>query len=369
MVALSDRQGHSPQKRCHKFLASVVYGYVLFVFPVAVMFTGCALQQGRLGAGDGIYRTLPDKYQKQAADYERRGLLREAMQSWWIVLRFHPDDAKIKEKIHSLRKRAKAEAGDHFNRGVTYYRNGKIREARREFLLTLAYDQNHELAVDYLKKRLQQPVFSTYVVQPGDTARTVAAKEFHDSNKDFLIIAFNAIDSSGELKAGSLLQIPLFGKDFPMERDIVQVMSQHEAMPLEPRRQKNKVIETASPKEHPREMVQAVEEQKRDAERDIVNYQKARTLLEQEEYQQALEILRTVDSNFRDVGQLKATTEVFLQQEADAHYRKGISYFLSEDLEKAIMEWEEVLCLRPNHLKAQKDLQNARRMQKRMKGN
>ncbi len=99
---------------------------------------------------------------------------------------------------------------------------------------------------------------------------------------------------------------------------------------------------------------------------DKVHYQKAKELLDREEYLDALRILRSVDRDYRDVEKLIAYTEVFLQQEADAHYRKGISYYLSENLDMAIREWEEVLRLSPNHLKAKKDLRNARRLQRKI---
>lgn len=76
--------------------------------------------------------------------------------------------------------------------------------------------------------------------------------------------------------------------------------------------------------------------------------------------------MRKIDANYRDVAKLIAATEVSVQQEADAHYRKGISYYLSEELDKAIKEWEEVLRLRPDDLKAKKDLFNARRLKEKI---
>ena len=54
--------------------------------------------------------------------------------------------------------------------------------------------------------------------------------------------------------------------------------------------------------------------------------------------------------------------EVHLQEQAEVHYANGIRHYLAEELDKAIEEWEETLRLNPDHPKAKKDLQKARRM-------
>lgn len=56
-----------------------------------------------------------------------------------------------------------------------------------------------------------------------------------------------------------------------------------------------------------------------------------------------------------------------LQEQADIHYAKGIKYFLSEELEKAIEQWEETLRINPNHPNAKRDLQRARSLLKNLK--
>ena len=59
--------------------------------------------------------------------------------------------------------------------------------------------------------------------------------------------------------------------------------------------------------------------------------------------------------------------EVQLQEQADVHYAKGIKYFLSEELEKAIEQWEETLRINPNHPNAKRDLQRARNLLKNLR--
>jgi tetratricopeptide (TPR) repeat protein len=349
MFALQHRQGRQP-----RILHHVALAFLMFFLPL--FFTGCGVHQPSLGKGTGTYKTLPGKYQNKALDYEGRGQFPEAIQSWWIVLSFHPDDLEIKERIRSLNKKTIAKADGYFTKGVNFYQKGRFRDARREFLLALAYDQNHGLALDYLKTKLQHPIFMTYAVKSGDTVRKVAAKEYNDPQKYSLIMAFNDVDSSRELVTGTLLQLPLLGSDFLSKKNSTQGMPKYAALPTEPSSSKN-ILQEAG---------QTTNVKQSEGRSDLANYQQARKFLEQEEYEKSYKVLLSVSVDFRDVRQLKATTEVFLQQEADAHYRKGISYFLAENLDKAIEEWEEVLRLRPNHLKAQKDLKNARKMLKRV---
>ena len=326
MSALSIRQPNQPGGLdTSKLIAAVVRRHAFLVLLASLFFSGCTVHQISLDSGHGSFRTLPEKYRKKAFDYEKKGLYLDAIQSWRIVRYFSPEESEIREKINSLTKKSQRFAGDHFNKGVNFFQNGRLSDARREFLLTLAYDQDHASALDYLKNRLQQPVSQTYKVQPGDTAKKVATKVYRDPNKDVLILAFNDVPSSGQLPAGSLLQIPLLHANFLRKEESGQGVSQYDAVSPVLRVKKTKESVTVSPGKDLQVKDQVLDEEKSDE-----------------------------------------ATEEALQQAVDAHYRKGISYFLSEDLDQAIVEWEEVLRLMPTHLKAKKDLQNAKKMQQRV---
>lgn len=47
---------------------------------------------------------------------------------------------------------------------------------------------------------------------------------------------------------------------------------------------------------------------------------------------------------------------------AEEHYRKGVSYFIAEDLPRAIKEWEETLSLDPEHPNARRNIEKARKL-------
>lgn len=57
--------------------------------------------------------------------------------------------------------------------------------------------------------------------------------------------------------------------------------------------------------------------------------------------------------------------DVSLQEQAEIHYAKGMRHFLSEELDKAIEQWEETLRINPNHSNAKRDLQRARDLLKK----
>jgi tetratricopeptide (TPR) repeat protein len=55
------------------------------------------------------------------------------------------------------------------------------------------------------------------------------------------------------------------------------------------------------------------------------------------------------------------------RQLAETHYKAGLNYYLNQDLEKAIEEWNRTLKLNPKHPKAQANIREARETLKKLK--
>lgn len=53
---------------------------------------------------------------------------------------------------------------------------------------------------------------------------------------------------------------------------------------------------------------------------------------------------------------------------AEEHYRKGVSFFIAEDMPRAIREWEETLKLDPDHPNARRNIEKARKILKNGRG-
>jgi len=101
------------------------------------------------------------------------------------------------------------------------------------------------------------------------------------------------------------------------------------------------------------------------AARDLRNaayYQLGTDSLRKQDYTDALRMLRKVDASYKDQKELVERVESRLRKEADSHYAAGLKRFLAEDLEGAVEEWETTLKLSPEHPKAKRDLQRARRL-------
>jgi tetratricopeptide (TPR) repeat protein len=101
--------------------------------------------------------------------------------------------------------------------------------------------------------------------------------------------------------------------------------------------------------------------------RNAAYYQLGTDSLRRQEYADALRMLRKVDASYKDQRELVARVESRVREEAESHYAAGLKRFLAEDLEAAVEEWEITLKLSPEHPRAKRDLQRARRLLEQVK--
>lgn len=339
--------------------------FLLMFFCSLVLLLNACTPQPQVPAPDQeVFVSLSAALRSKALEYENRGDLRQALLRWSILQTLNPRDKEIAAKVEKLKRETRAKAAEHFQQGVAFFQQGLLTDARREFLYTLTYEQDHAEALDYLQNRLQDKVFTSYQVQQGDTCKEIARRIYHDPAKEFLITAFNKVDGSCQLSPGTDLKLVVLDQNSAKFADAMP--QQDGARVHASGRQKSKEMEDVYPTggADASNEAQAVDG---GAKQNALKYDQARELLGRKKYVEALRLLRTMDADYRDVAKLVAATDATIQQKADAHYRKGISYYLSEDLDKAIKEWKEVLRLRPDDLKAKKDLQNARRLKEKMK--
>jgi len=93
-------------------------------------------------------------------------------------------------------------------------------------------------------------------------------------------------------------------------------------------------------------------------------YQMGKSTSDAKNYEKTIKYYSLVDPEYKDVKQLKTDIEVKL---AENHYLQGIKYFLKEEIEKAIHEWEMTVALNPDHTKAKLDMKQAKKILKRVK--
>ena len=95
--------------------------------------------------------------------------------------------------------------------------------------------------------------------------------------------------------------------------------------------------------------------------------QQGKDLLIRKKYDDALRILEKADPAEVCVEKIRLAVKKSIEQQAEAYYIQGVKYFLNEELEKAIKEWEKTLELNPGHDKAKKNIKNARSLLEKLK--
>jgi tetratricopeptide (TPR) repeat protein len=343
------------------------------------------------------FASFPKTFREKAHAQEAKGDLRAALLSWRVVRAFSPQDSEAGGRVATLENEIRSKAGGHLANGKERYREGKYADARREFLAALAYDPYREEAVEYLKRRLVRVDFQTYVVKEGDTPRSVAQEVYKDPGKDFVVAYVNSLDAAAVLRPGTrltlpLLDIPVAGGPRVPARVNAPVLSYgpgraqappSAAAPPPARARTGPAIPNESLDEGQAllrageyvraaafaEQVLAKSPGNREARelRNAAYYQLGNDSLRKQEYTDALQALRKVDASYKDQKKLVSQIESRLRKDADSHYAAGLKRFLAEDLDGAVEEWETTLKLSPEHPKAKRDLEKARRLLEQVK--
>ncbi|MCZ6532850.1 MAG: hypothetical protein O7A08_07770, partial [SAR324 cluster bacterium] len=104
--------------------------------------------------------------------------------------------------------------------------------------------------------------------------------------------------------------------------------------------------------------------------RELVNaayYAEGTRLQRQNKNVAAMKSLSRVDSGYQDTAErVEELQDLLKNQQAEMHYIAGVTFFLNEDLDNAIQEWERVLKMDPGHTQASKDLEIAKALQAKL---
>lgn len=104
--------------------------------------------------------------------------------------------------------------------------------------------------------------------------------------------------------------------------------------------------------------------------KDVLNAalcQNGKSLLIRKKYAEAVTVLNRADPEYECVERTLSAVENAMKKQAEIHYLQGVKYFLNEELQNAIKEWEMTLTLDPEHIKAEKDIKNARSLLEKLK--
>jgi tetratricopeptide (TPR) repeat protein len=95
--------------------------------------------------------------------------------------------------------------------------------------------------------------------------------------------------------------------------------------------------------------------------------QQAKNLIIRKNYIKALQVLSKADPEYDCVKKTTSDVHTAKKKQAEVHYLNGVKYFLNEELQNAITEWEKALVLNPEHQKANKNINNARSLLEKLK--
>ncbi len=316
------------------------------------------------------FTALVPRETELAKQEEEAGNLRSAAYHWDMVADLSSGDAKTRSqaKAAALRKDAQSRADQLFKEGMAAYEKNQVGPAFRALLRSLVYDPSNQVALRKLKDELIGTSVIPYTVVQGDTFASIAEKnKFEDPSLAWVIGMYNDIGEKA-LKPGQTIRVPLMigvlwrpgatakRGGAPAEQDDVEYDSGRETIAQARDLLKSSKFEEASKLAA---KVLADDPVNKDA-KDVSNasnYAIGKRLQQEKKYEAALTAYAHVELGYLDTRQVVTAMR---SQGAEDHYSNGVKYFVNDDLDNAIKEFEATLALNPNHPQAAKDLQQAR---------
>lgn len=272
--------------------------------------TGDMREQAATAETPDIFRGIPGKYRKLADSAEKSGDLRRALLYRKVVNGFAPEDADARGHVQRLERKIRDQANRHYRAALALEERGEEANALREFLAVLVLDPDHEAALRRVKSGKGGKNGKNGEAEAEPRSWTV--REGDTLRK---IAAEVYRDPDKEFVVAYFNHLP---KGSPLSTGTELILPDVDTR-----------SSTASEKgpgySHPDKEGEGV---RNTTERKEVDERKLR--------------------------------------EAEAHYAAGMRYFLAEDLDGAIREWEKTLSLDPAHPNARRDVEKARRLKEKI---
>lgn len=358
----------------------IVYTLIAILVCINLFYMGCVPGQGFFNTPVSEPLSKSDfleRYRSKALEFEEKGEIQKALYYWRIAGAIAPKDAEISRKVIQLEGVSEWLSNRHFRKGVNYFDKGKKEDALREFLLTLRYNPGHEEGLLYIKERYPSSSFLQYRVLPKDTYSGIAKKVYKDPQKGFLIADLTDSEEKGVPAPGTVILLPKLQDRSKMPIKIpakttaknssgTKVFNYEKGLTLADEHFKRGEYEEANRYLYP---LLAIDPKNQKA-HEIANktcYDLGIKMERSNNPVEALRMFKKVNPEYLDVKKRIISLKVFLKERAEEHYLKGLKYFVEEDIERAIEEWNQTLYLDPEHEKAKKDLKKAKGLLEKLK--
>ncbi|MBI4082421.1 MAG: hypothetical protein HY423_07395 [Candidatus Lambdaproteobacteria bacterium] len=301
---------------------------------------------------------------ERARALEAAGELHPALMRWRIVNQLVPGDAEAKQKVEALRLRVESVARQHFDSATAFHQKEDMRQAFKEYLLTLSYDPANRQAFEAVKFELNSKEFIIHDVKVGDTLAKISQDEYNDPDFDYLISYFNDLPEEGPPTPGAKLQLP------------VLIIVQRRLAARAEAKVGSRLAE-AQARFNAKDYAEAISIAERilsqlpnHAEaKQVLNaslYERGKRLGGEKHFVEALSLLNRVDPSYKDTRTLIQGVRRGMREQAEYHYASGVKSYTNQDLDGAIKEWEETLSLNPDHAKAKEGIDQAKGLRARL---
>jgi tetratricopeptide (TPR) repeat protein len=324
-------------------------------------------------------QALAAQYNQRAQALEQAGQLREALEARQVALTIYPGDTAGQAAAATLRTKIEVQAAAHLKEGRAALQRGAHVVARRHFLAALALDPGNRAAFEALRDQTYQVDLLSHTVRAGDTLAGLAFQYYGNRALSEVIAETNRLQPNARLAAGSVLRIPEVPGvtlNRPGSGPSAPLAPPAPAPREEPAEVNPLLAEAREAMDHQDyaqalvDVDQLLASAPRNAEalalKKQVLYSHGKAQLEQRKYRDSLATLgqlAKIAPNYEDSTTLMRQTRTRLVEQ---HYSNGIRFYREEKLPEAIVEWEAVLEIDPQHANARKNLEQAERLLKQL---
>ncbi|MGD9016347.1 MAG: tetratricopeptide repeat protein [Desulfobacterales bacterium] len=344
-----------------------------------LLWTGCANLQSAPASAWHADPEILTEYRENAAAFESEGDLEAALLTWRIIGSLDPEDPDFSASIDRLKNQIVLQSERHYKQGVLAFESGDSAAALRQFLTALRINSEHAQALSYLYRIAEEPRYDDHVVGSTETLKSMAQRYYGDGKKAVLIARFNDLDPSVQPTPGSLLRIPRLELPTPETPPRAPKPRRIPTPPKPPKKtaiaddleNARRLFESGSYEAAAEAAGQLLESSPEDTDAAwIYNaslFEEAKRLRFQKRYPEAMSLFKKVDARWPGLKSSMDSLETVMNGMAEEFYRLGVKYFIDEELELAIQEWEKVLAYNPDHSKAASSIKEAKELLRALK--
>jgi tetratricopeptide (TPR) repeat protein len=269
--------------------------------------------------------TSPEEYVKKSSSLEQTGDISAAIEELKVALTVDPSNTSAQEQLKRLCAIRDNDAEKHYKAGLTL-KESDPPAATREFLTALRIKPDFQSAVDELKNQhlaiAESKLRSRAIVRGEGTKKKGEEDEAVEEESNYLGLAISLYEN-GEYQAAinELLKVKT---KYPRNTDIIKYLN-------------------------------------------LSYYNLGVYYYNKRDYMKALSMFTKVKKGFENTEPYIKKTRIMLKNLADEFYRAGLKFYREQKLNEAIMKWNTVLEIEPNHQKAKEYIYKSKKLLEALK--